>query len=335
MLLVWNLWLTTKVTHRPSNQEGVPVIENTIQAYTTDVTEVITATQDKMVVVHSVSEEQETEVTGWIYEVDQGDGYIVTLASGIKENGILFVRFDSGLEMEAEFVGKDELSDIAVLRVYPEFRITALDKVDGYRIQSGEYGIALSGRSMDVQSNEVGFGVVSHLGQLHQTSREEKLELLIHSSDISMNQELRGAVLLNMEGKAIGMLSNALTTSLRKESGSYAISVEEISLVVEELINEGEITRGYLGISGRNVSELEVYEKSNWNLSLDQNSGILIQQSYLPNFRVGDILISMDDHEINSWKEFKQMLYSYEPNTLVTCEVIRQGELEEIEVVLE
>ena len=113
VLLVWNVLLTAALlgqTDQHVDNSGVTVINHTINGYTTDVTEVLSDVRSSLVTVRVTEDEFEDAFSGVIYEVREDGCYILTTASLVRENAVCSVRFDSGIELTGEIIGREDLA---------------------------------------------------------------------------------------------------------------------------------------------------------------------------------------------------------------------------------
>ncbi len=318
-------------------------VDHTVNGYTTDVTEAVSKAQQGMVTVTSYMEtERIRSISGIIYS-SSGEGCdILTNARIIEEDVRITVRFDNGIELDAEVLGSDAKSDLAVLRTHPEFQAEPMHLTDSDRIKQGEYMITVSGRRTDTLHSTVSFGVVSSPGQMFRAGDESSSPWLLSviESDASLNQTNTGGPLLNLSGEVSAVLSQALTSYSASAGMIYGVCSNEARLIADEIRRDREVIRGYLGASGTNIEEMEVYQKSALNMSLEQIDGIYIifvavgSPAEEAGVLEGDILTGINETEIGNSRELMEMLYSLSPEETVQLHLIRQGETMTLEAVL-
>ena len=325
-VLVWNVWLTWRIVGDRSEQQTVAtdpeaptIINNTLNGYTTDITGAADRVRQNIVTVRvQYTEDRE---------------YIVTCSSFLEGAQSLFVLFDNGIEIEAELFGSDPQTDTAVLLCHPEFVAESIELGDSSMVRHGEYGFTLSGRNVRTDSGISSFGIVSMEAQLYRETENASPWIAgTLLSDVVISDFSVGSPLLNMDGEMIGMLSRRLSRGDTVTGLTYALASNELRLVCDDLIRDGHVSRGYLGIVGRNLSDLSVYEKSAWNLPLDISSGILITYVYdgspaqQLDMRPGDLILSADDVTLQDMEELRDILYARNPEDALVLGLLRDGE---------
>ena len=337
VILAWNGWLTYKlyntetplVPNTPEENPGDTVIYNTVNGYTTDITQAIEKVQPALVLVTAVSpDERETYASGIIYQSNATETYIVTSAAAADGAELIKVTFDNYVEMEAEIVGTDPVSDVVLLSVHPEFSAGAIQLGNASLVKPGEYVFSLTGRNQRTQSSTTSFGVVSMEAQLPREFGEDASWIIsTYMTDTVLSEYSNGAPILNLDGEMIGMLSRRLSRMESTANLSCAVSVQEIRLICDSLIRNGTVDRGYLGITGRNISDMTVYEKNTLGISLDQNTGIYCtgveenSPAAVMGITEGYILLSVDEEELTNLSKLKEILYRHLPEDTIVIDV--------------
>lgn len=336
-LLVWNVIITFSLISiakdKPSKDieenTETAVISHTIHGYTTELTEAIEKVQAKIVTVNVFTDNKNVSMSGVIYSSNSNGTYIVTSCSSIGEEDVVAVRFDNNVSLKAEVIGKDEDTDIAVLLVTPDFDTEAITLGDSDILKTGEYVFSLSGRDEETDAGVVSFGVISSSMQVQASSENHINEVLL--TDIVTNDISNGAPLFNVNGDMVGMLSKKIISSNSKYS--TAISVNELKLVVDEMISTDTVERGYLGVIGRNVEDIQAYEKSSFSLQLDIVDGVLVTRvlenspAMLSGIQMNDVIVGINETEIHSLKDLREFLYNIQKEEAVNITINRQGSL--------
>lgn len=349
--MAWNAFLAVKLNEvssgipEPFQEEGgVTFINNTVSGYTTDVTETAAAVRKGLVTAASyVGDERVRVLSGFVYASGNGNCDIMTNARILEEDARLTVRFDNGIELDAELIGADPRCDLALLRTHPEFPVEPLKLTDSDLLKQGEYVLAVSGRRIETMLSTVTFGVVSSPGVILRTGDENNSAWLLNvvESDIALNQTNSGAPLLNLSGEVTAMLSQTLTSFTGASGMSCGITANEMKRIAGELYGDGTVTRGYLGVSGMNIADMEVYLKSSLNLNLEQTAGIYVHYvapgspAETAGVQSGDILTGIDDAAVRNNGQLLDLLYQKEPGTAVVLNLVRAGSELTLNAVLE
>lgn len=322
VLLAWNVWLSVRIA-RMDNQgilPGTAVEENVVHSYSSEVTEAVARTEDSAVLIRA----GEDYYTGFVYAQENDTVYIICRASLAGSAGS--VVFRSGRAEEAAVVGTDELLDIAVLAVHPSFQVEAAALGDSDLVKAGEYTIALTGRNPQTQRASIGFGVVSRTGYDASTGMYEMLE-----TDARLHNGAAGGILLNLSGEVIGYMPSV---------DGRAVSVNELNASAREIIEQGEVSRLWLGVVGDDVSGMKLYHRSAWNLPLDLAEGICVLRVLpdSPAFGVlsaGDVIISLNDVPVNSRADLRNWCYTAEISGPVQAGIVRGTERMTVELQFE
>lgn len=348
MLLVWNAWLTWRLDSRKESEASTQetseqgttttIVNNTVNGYTTDLTNMVSAVQDRIVSV-DIRNEDGTPVTlqsGSVYNADGDNCWILTSAEHVRDH-VNKVYFYNGLGVDSEIAGIDEANDIAVLLCHPEFEVEAIPQGDSGLVKQGEYVVCASGRQYQTQSGSISFGVASMPGQVLNTVDDESPWICdVILSDINAGKDGNGAPLLNLSGEMIGMVSARMSAYDRQG----AVCEEEISLAVREIMNAGSVERGYLGVTGTDAADLKTYQKSAWNMTLDTLSGVLVvacepgSPAEAAGIRPGDVITGIDETDIVDLSDLKKALYDCAPGQQVSVNTVRGGDSISVPVTL-
>jgi serine protease Do len=329
--------IASSVTKTTDENVETAVISHTVHGYTTDLTEAVSEVQSKVVTVNAFTEDKNISMSGIIYSSSSNGTYIVTSSSSLNEEEAITVRFDNNISLMATIVGTDTETDCAVLLVNPDFDAEAVTLGDSDILKTGEYIFSLSGREEGTDAGIASFGVVSSTAQTQTKSGTHISEVLV--SDITLSDISNGAPIFNINGDMVGMLTTELSSSNNKLA--TAISVNELKLVVDEIISTDTVERGYLGIIGRNISDIQSYEKSFYSLQLDITSGVLVTRvlenspAINAGIQTNDVIVGIGETEIKDLKSLRECLYKLNTGDTVTVTINRQGNLVTLTVVLE
>lgn len=336
-LLLWNLWLTAELNNLKqgapeymiSDPEAVTVVNNTLEGYTTDVTELCADVMQKMVSVSSITDQGETICSGIVYMVMGTDTWILTSARAADPEASVYIRFDNGLSCEGEFRGADELTDIALFVTHPDFAAEPIQIGSSGNLKQGEYVVALSGRNLHTQSGDVSFGVTARTAQKYRNKSDSGEEWIAEAvfPDIAMTASMEGGALVNLSGQLVGMLTNVYNGE--RTGLAAAAGTGDIIQAADEIRRGGSVQRGYLGVVTKDIKELELYQKSAMNIPLDQNTGLVIVEvlegspAQEAGLQANDIIESADDVLLSAPDSLRKVLYSHEPGDAIELTTIR------------
>ena len=177
------------------------------------------------------------------------DGYIVTNNHVVENARQVIVRLPDRQEFDAEVVGTDPRSDLAVLKIDAK-RLPTLELASGDNIRVGQWVLAIgSPFSLDFS---VTAGIVSALGRSLPTETGDNYVPFIQT-DVAINPGNSGGPLFNLDGEVIGVNSQIFTRSGGSIGLSFAIPVSVVRNVVSQIKENGVVERGWLGVSIQDV----------------------------------------------------------------------------------
>ncbi len=224
-------------------------------------------------------------------------GIVITNNHVIQNAEDILVRVNGDVEYKAKILGKDPLSDIAVLQIESDDKFIPVKFGDSDKARIGDWVIAI-GNPFGL-GGTVTSGIVSARNRSLGLSRYEDFI----QTDASINQGNSGGPLFNMDGDVIG-----INTAILGQSGSigigFAIPSNSAKIVVEQLIEFGETKRGWLGVRIQDVTK-EIAEAE----KLDEPRGALVSSvsngspSDKGGIKAGDIILEFDGKRINQMRE--------------------------------
>ncbi len=271
--------------------------------------------------------------SGFVFSVEKGllgsKSYILTNNHVVEGGGRITVSFKDGREYEAKITGADARSDIAVLEI-EESDHKAIPLGSSNELEVGEWVVAL-GNPFGL-SHTLTVGVVSAKGRsgLGINDYEDFIQ-----TDAAINPGNSGGPLLNLDGEVIG-----INTAIFSRSGGYmgvgfAIPISLARSVAEQLINSGEVNRGYLGVV---IQELTPELADTFDL--ENQHGALIAQvaegspADQAGLRTGDLIIAYQGEAIENVSEFRNRVALTAPGSRVQMTLLRNGEQQRISVKL-
>ena len=250
------------------------------------------------------------------------DGFILTNSHVVSGADQLTVQFKNGDSYDAELVGDDPDTDLAVLRIHREDP-THLELGDSSTIKVGQLAIAI-GNPYGFQ-HSVTTGVISALGR----SLEAKNGRLIHDviqTDAALNPGNSGGPLVDSNARVVG-LNTAII--LPAQGIAFAVGVNTAHFVAGQLIMHGKVRRSTMGILGQNIDLPERTMRMN---ELGESGGILISRvtEHSPakqaGLQRGDVIVGISGERITSIEILLKMLAQDISGKVLSIWVIREGE---------
>ncbi|NLT94101.1 MAG: PDZ domain-containing protein [Clostridia bacterium] len=257
-------------------------------------------------------------------------GYIVTNHHVINGATEILVSLADDSVVEAQLVGSDSRTDLAVLKIDPKGKKLPVAVLgDSTKLKTGELVVAI-GNPLGIEfARSVTMGVVSAT-QRTLTIGEEQFSLI--QTDAAINPGNSGGALVNSRGEVIGINSAKLVISGGEGMG-FAIPISNAKPIIEELIEKGYVSRPYLGIFGTEVDEITARRTG-----LPQ--GIIIRQlvqggpAHKAGIKEMDIIVAVDGKEVKDFAGLNVIFNNHKPGDKVTVTVDRDGKKLDIPVVL-
>ncbi|WP_294158187.1 trypsin-like peptidase domain-containing protein [uncultured Collinsella sp.] len=289
--------------------------------------------------VVSITAQGETEDSGGIGSgvILDTDGNILTNYHVIEGASALVVRTDSGDSYEAEVVGADESSDLAVIRLQDaeDADLTPIELADSDDLTVGEWVMAIGSPFGNEQS--VSTGIVSALYRstaLQSTSGTSIYANMIQT-DAAINPGNSGGALVNDEGKLIGINSVIESYSGSSSGVGFAIPVNYAINIANQIIAGETPVHPYLGAS---LMSVNAYNARQNNLAVDSGAYVAEVTADGPaataGIEAGDIVTAVDGEPISSADGLIIALREHEVGDKVTLTVMRGKDEKEIEVEL-
>lgn len=311
----------------------------TMDAFSTHVADLVSQVEDSVVGISNYTQAMFMDGTA---EVAQGsgsgviiseDGYVVTNYHVISDASKVTVLMHDGEEIEAQVIGYDSVLDIALLKI-DRTGLTAAKLGDSDSVRTGEFALAIGSPLGNELAGTVTFGTISAAERELTLSDGYTVEMI--QTDAAINPGNSGGALINMNGEVIGINS-------RKNSGmtsdgavieglGFAIPINQVKPVVEELIQTGTIKRPGLGVTcrllqGYNSRYEVIYGMEVVEVTEGSGADIAGLQS-------GDIILELDGEAIQSDTAMRAWLYSKQIGDVVELTVQRNGEKFTVQVTL-
>ncbi len=268
------------------------------------------------------------------------DGYIITNNHVVDGEQSLAVIFADGSRHDAELIGADPLSDLAVIRVKDAGPGVA-PLGDSDALQPGETVIAIGSPLGDFK-NSVTVGVVSALNRTVPGSGQEGLV----QTDAAINHGNSGGPLVNLRGEVVGIntlvVRGSATTGDQAEGLGFSVPSNTVKHVSEQLIAGGKVVYPYLGIS---YSMIDADTAAQENLPVQNGALVGARSSNQPavspdtpaakaGIKEGDIITAVGGTKLDSNTSLRAALMQHKPGDTVALEVLRAGQALTLNVTL-
>jgi serine protease Do len=248
------------------------------------------------------------------------DGYILTNNHVVEGADKIQVELTDRRSFSAKIVGTDPQSDVAVLQI----EATDLPTVafgDSDAIKVGEWVLAL-GNPFGLQ-HTVTYGIVSAKGRgnLDLADYEDFIQ-----TDAAINPGNSGGAMVNLNGELIGINTAIVSRSGGYQGIGFAIPINMARGIMTQLIETGQVSRGYLGVSIQNIDE-EMAE----GLGVDARKGVVVGEvqpgtaAEKAGIKNGDVIIKLDGEAVEDVAGLRNRISQTPPGTTVSLIVVRQG----------
>lgn len=265
--------------------------------------------------------------SGFVFAANNNKTYILTNNHVVEGNDKISVKFLDGREFEAKIKGTDPKSDIAVIEIEAS-GLPAVQIGDYSQLEVGEWVVAI-GNPFGL-SHTLTVGVVSAKGRtsLGINDYEDFIQ-----TDAAINPGNSGGPLVNLDGEVIGM-----NTAIFSRSGGYmgigfAIPINLVQRIANQLIEKGEVVRGYLGIM---IQPLTADLAKSFELKNEK--GILIAQvtknspADKAGLKAGDVIVNFQGRPVSEVGDFRNQVALEQPGSKVEFDIVRDGKQRSITV---
>ncbi len=260
------------------------------------------------------------------------DGYIVTNNHVVDNSDELEVSLTDNRTYTAKVVGSDPTTDIAVIKIEDD-NLPYLRFADSDEVKVGEWVLAV-GNPFNLSST-VTAGIVSAKGRAIGILREQYAIESFIQTDAAINPGNSGGALVNLNGDLIG-INTAIATSTGSYAGyGFAVPVNLVGKVVEDLKEFGVVQRGVLGVAIRSVNS-EIAREND----LDVVNGVFIDSVFdnssaeVAGIKQGDVIVEVEGVTIKTTSDLQAMIASRRPGDDVRITVDRNGDIRDINVKL-
>lgn len=283
------------------------------------------------------TEQVSSQGSGVIYKKDGEYAYIVTNTHVINGAKKVDIRLADGTKVPGEIVGTDTYSDIAVVKISSEKVSAVAEFGDSSQLTVGETAIAIGSPLGSEYANTVTKGIISSLNRTVSLKSEDGQAISTKAiqTDTAINPGNSGGPLINIQGQVIGITSSKIATNggTSVEGLGFAIPSNDAIKIIEQLENNGKVTRPALGIQMVNLSNLSTTDLQKLKLPDSITSGVAVRsvQSNMPangHLEKYDVITKVDGNPITSATELQNALYSHSVGDEMTITYYRNGKEE-------
>jgi serine protease Do len=257
------------------------------------------------------------------------DGYILSNNHVVEGAEVIKVRFSTGgPEYEAKLVGTDPPTDIAVLKINVTNALTPITMTDSSTLQVGDVVLAVG--------NPFGVGQTVTMGIVSATGRggfgivdyEDFIQ-----TDASINPGNSGGALVDARGRLVGIPTAIVSRSGGSMGIGFAVPVDLARYVMERIITEGKVIRGYLGVYVQELTP-ELAKVFNITDGIGALVGGVVTNSPAARagLREGDIIVEMNGKKVDDSRGLRLAIAQAPPNSSATFKVRRDGETRDFRV---
>ena len=263
---------------------------------------------------------RQAESQGSGFVIDAQKGFIVTNNHVVENAATIRVLFQNEKEVEAELVGRDPKTDLALLKIKPFRGLAAIKWADSDKARVGDWVIAI-GNPLGL-GGTVTAGIISARGRdIRSGPYDDYLQ-----TDASINRGNSGGPLFDINGKVVGINTAIYSGSGGSIGIAFSIPSNLARNVISQLAQYGETKRGWLGVFIQEVTP-EIAQ----GLDLKKAEGALVSsvQDNSPagkaGLEIGDVIIEFDGKKVDTQRTLPRIVANTDPNETVSVKIIRNG----------
>lgn len=260
------------------------------------------------------------------------DGYILTNNHVVAGAEQIIVTMHNGREYEGKVVGRDPMTDIAVVKIDAE-GLNPIPIGNSDKLDVGEMVLAIGSPLGDKLAHTVTFGIVSAKGRTLGPAGSYNMFI---QTDAAINPGNSGGPLVNMSGQLVGINSAIISKTGGYQGIGLAIPSNIAKNIMRSIIEDGEVERAYLGVYRGGVVDATMARA----LKVDINHGVIVSKvaedspAQEAGMQKGDIIYKVNGEPIDSFAELATIIGTKSPGTEVNMSIVRDGERIETTVTL-
>ena len=292
----------------------------------------------------SASQKLAGEGSGVIYKIDGDTAYLVTNNHVVENADSLKVKLADGTTEDGELVGRDAVSDLAVVKISSKNVKSAIKFADSDATKVGSIAIAIGSPLGSKFSNSVTQGIISGQSRIVpmdlNKDGQADIETTLIQTSAAINPGNSGGALLNKDGDLVGINSSKFS-NVDVEGMGFAIPSKEVQRVIAQLEKDGKVTRPFIGIRQNDLANITSRSKTEiLKLKSDQSDGVVVTDTAkgspaeTAGLKKYDVITKIGDKEIKNILELRRELYAYNVGDKVELTVLREGKETKVQVTL-
>lgn len=292
----------------------------------------------------SASQKLAGEGSGVIYKIDGDTAYLVTNNHVVENADSLKVKLADGTTEDGELVGRDAVSDLAVVKISSKNVKSAIKFADSDATKVGSIAIAIGSPLGSKFSNSVTQGIISGQSRIVPMDLDKDgqadIETTLIQTSAAINPGNSGGALLNKDGDLVGINSSKFS-NVDVEGMGFAIPSKEVQRVIAQLEKDGKVTRPFIGIRQNDLANITSRSKTEiLKLKSDQTDGVVVTDTFkgspaeTAGLKKYDVITKIGDKEIKNILELRRELYAYNVGDKVELTVLREGKETKVQVTL-
>jgi serine protease Do len=329
----------SKIVTTPTSAKSSGAIADIIEASSKSIVGITNIQQQNNPFSRSQGSVEGGSGSGVIFKKSGGSAYIVTNNHVIEGATKVEVSLYNGEKVEAEIVGADALTDLAVIKISAEKATDIIDFGDSSVLRPGDQVLAIGNPLGLDLSRTVTQGIVSAVDRsISVPTSAGEWEMNVIQTDAAINPGNSGGALINTEGKVIGI--NSLKISQNGVEGlGFAIPSKDVLPIVTQLIEKGKVDRPYMGVSLADLSQIpEMYLE---NLPDGVDSGTMVtyvaadSAAAKAGLQEQDVIVAINEEKVENSSDLRRYMYTKLKNgDKAEIKIYRDGKQRAVQVTL-
>lgn len=259
------------------------------------------------------------------------DGYIVTNNHVVDGATIITVKTTANQTLTAQVVGKDERTDLAVIKVECDKELPYAELGDSSSLRVGDMALAIGNPLQEALASTLTVGYIS---AINRTMVIEDRQMTMLQTDAAINPGNSGGALINIYGQVIG-INTAKSTGYDVEGLGFAIPINEAIPVIESIIENGYVKgRPLVGLTGIDVTE-QIAKANNLPIGVYVQSVVEGGAADQGGIKAGDVILKFDGKTVKSIDEINELRDEHQVGDKVEIQISRNGNKQTVMITLQ